>query len=191
MISIAKKVWITIWAILGALAIAAGLIMDAPQAIQKIDWPMWAANPDVWWVLVISIVTGTVIFFIWFPSLGKKGNGTTLFLKVHGIKDDNLIDIMAYSARNIKKHREKNDKENEMVYQLENILPTFIQATFGKAECDKYTIVMEQALENSESKIDAYLIVHSWLKGRITVRRNKLYKKLMAHVLGDLATSTQ
>ncbi len=62
-----RKTATTIVAVANLVCNVLGILMKVPQAISELTtcFPEWIYNPDLWWVIVITIISGLFIWWIW------------------------------------------------------------------------------------------------------------------------------
>ncbi len=62
-----KKITVVVMIIVGMVGTILGIIVDAPQAISKLSeyFPDWVRNPDLWWVVIIAIISGLLVWWVW------------------------------------------------------------------------------------------------------------------------------
>src|SRR6266446_3455700 len=62
-----KRIWITLWIILGGMGNICNLIVDLPHAVEAVlqHGPAWASDPRVTGAVVITGLMALGIYFTW------------------------------------------------------------------------------------------------------------------------------
>ena len=177
-----KKLWSTVIVIGGAVGTIIGIIADAPQAMENVikSGPDWMANPDVWWVVSIAVVTIALLWLVWRKSEHDLSTPEShLFFRVEMAVDRVGVAVkMALRKRFGSAIERSKFISQQVTNEFENVVGASVYSLYGATERDKYLRVFRGA-KNPDDPLAAVKVATAYLGSFVVARANERAAELL------------
>ena len=152
--ALGKRILSTIVILATGAATILGILVDAPEAIQRFSqhFPSWLTNPDVWWVGAMLVLCGIALSWVWAKPSSERTSGDHI---VDGLQSEFEIAIDTYEravdaaqkAPAGKQIERLGEGAEKLLRHLENPFVHYLEHALGYQERDRFKKGLRRVVE--------------------------------------------
>lgn len=166
-----RKVWSTVWVGLGGIGMLSGLVLDFPQATQRIlmGAPEWIRSPDAYWIVVILLVEVAILRAIWSaPSHCNK-----LRIKVA----DQFLQEFNDACREVRQMANLKIDSTWHLNYLKTVAPEKMEYIGGKECRVRYETVLTRIAQSVTDTRGQFAMIEPWIHQEVEDAKHHLASK--------------